>query len=115
MLVVMMLAVLVFCGWFLRYVMAESRDREQRYAARISHLEDVIRHELFTVVKTNAETMAKVLKAADSLVTASQQVTRTLERFAAILDVRPCMLPPDVQNRLRDEARKRSVDKEGNS
>ena len=99
-LVVLILATFVCFGWVIRKLMAESSEREQRLAARVTHLEEMIRTELMAALRTNSEVMGKVLMAADSIVRAADNMSRTLERFTSILDVRPCLLPSVEQRKL---------------
>ena len=102
-LVVLILATFACFGWVIRKLMAESSDREQRLAARVTHLEEMIRTELMAALRQNSEVMGKVLSAADSIVRAADNMSRTLERFTSILDVRPCLLPSVEQRKLMKE------------
>ena len=102
-LVVLILATFACFGWVIRKLMAESSDREQRLAARVTHLEEMIRTELMAALRQNSEVMGRVLSAADSIVRAADNMSKTLERFTSILDVRPCLLPSVEQRKLMKE------------
>lgn len=114
-LVMVLVAILTFGGWLLRHIMTEAREREQRLATRINQLEDVIRGELFSVLRQNSEIMGKVLAAADGIIRAAHEMTETMQRFTSILDVRPCLLPIAEQTRLELIAQKKAARKEGGS
>lgn len=98
-LVIVMLAMIGFGGWLLRHIMTEAREREQRLAARINQLEDVIRGELFSVLRENSEIMGKVLAAADGIIRAATEMTETLRRFTAVMEIRPCLAAIAEQSR----------------
>lgn len=102
-LVVVMLAVCSAFWLVMNKNMNEAKTREDRLAARVTQLEDVIRTELLGALKMNSETMGKVLQASDSIVRAADRMTQTLEKFTSILDVRPCLLPVAEQRRLLKE------------
>lgn len=99
-LVVIILSTFVCFGWVIRRLMAEASTREDRLAARVTHLEEMIRTELMAALRQNSEVMGKVLSAADAIVRAADRMTQTLDRFTSILDVRPCLLPSAEQRRL---------------
>ena len=90
-------------GWIIKRIMHEASAREERLAARVTHLEEMIRTELMAALRQNSEVMGKVLSAADSIVRAADNMSRTLERFTSILDVRPCLLPSVEQRMLMKE------------
>ena len=80
--------------------LAEAKDREVRLAGRVTSLEDLVRNELMSLVRSNSETMGKVLAAADSICRAADRMTSTLDRFTSVLDVRPCLLTMAEQLRV---------------
>ena len=73
--------------------MRESSEREVRLSSRVTHLEEMIRTELMVALRQNSEVMGKMLSASDAIIRAADSMTRALERFTQILDVRPCLLP----------------------
>ena len=98
-------------GWMLKIVMQrhltieertlnDAREREVRLSARVTTLEDLVRTELLSLIRCNSETMGKVLGAADSICRASERMVQTLDRFTAVLDVRPCLLSTATQLRI---------------
>lgn len=91
-LVVMVLAMSGCFGWIIRRIMADATQREDRLSARVTHLEDVIRGELFQVLRANSEAMGKMLAASESVVRAADRMTDALERFTHILQAQPCPL-----------------------
>lgn len=98
-------------GWMLKVIMQrhlsveertlqDAREREVRLALRVTALEDLVRTELLALIRVNSETMGKVLSAADSICRASERMVQTLDRFTAVLDVRPCLLSTAEQLRV---------------
>jgi hypothetical protein len=100
-----MVIVALFSGftYILRWIMDGAQKREERLAARVTHLEDVIRTELFTALKANSEVMGKVLSATEAIIRAAERMTHALDKFTNILDVRPCLLPAAEQRKLLRE------------
>lgn len=101
-------------GWMVKILMqrhlsveertlTEARDREMRLATRVTSLEDTVRGELMVLIRTNSETMGKVLSAADSICQASNRMILTLERFSAMLEFRPCLLTLAEQHQRRNQ------------
>jgi hypothetical protein len=79
--------------------LAESKAREDRMASRMDTQENMIRElqrqqneTLFTVIRDCTGVMGKMLAAADSIVSASVQMSTALTRFTTILEMRPCLL-----------------------
>jgi hypothetical protein len=103
MLVVMTITIISALVWIMKKFMNDSKEREDRLAARVTHLEEVIRGELFSVLRQNSEIMGQVLQASNSIVIAADRMTSTMERFTHILDVRPCLLPTSEQRRFIKE------------
>jgi hypothetical protein len=99
-LVVIVLATFTTFGIVIHRIMKESTVREDRLSSRVAHLEDVIRTELLLALKSNSESMGRMLTACESICRAADQMTNTLERFTSILDVRPCLLPVAEQRRI---------------
>lgn len=102
-----------FCsvGWMMNVIMqrhlaveertlADAKEREVRLSGRVTTLEDLVRTELLALIRANSETMGKVLGAADSICRASERMVQTLDRFTAVLDVRPCLLSTAAQLRI---------------
>ncbi len=89
-------------GWMMKLVMMrhleierrtmdEARGREERLAARVSHLEDLIQTELMGMIRQNSETMGRVLAAADSMIRASESLVVSFNRFAVAVEICPVM------------------------
>jgi Trp operon repressor len=89
-----------FFGWVFKRLLTESSEREIRLATRVTHLEELIRTELMVALRQNSEVMGKMLAASDAIIRAADSMTRALERFTSILDVRPCLLPNVEQRKL---------------
>jgi hypothetical protein len=73
-------------------MLADAQTREVGLSDRVSRLEDMIRTELLGIIKTNSETIGKVLSAADSICQAADRMTQTLEKFSVAMESRPCLL-----------------------
>jgi hypothetical protein len=99
-LVVVCIAIVGAFVWTMRKMMSDAKEREDRLSARVTHLEEVIRVELFSVLRQNSEIMGQVLQASQSICVAADRMTGTLERFTHILDVRPCLLPTSEQRKF---------------
>lgn len=108
-------------GWLMKAIMQrhlaveertlqDAREREVRLAGRVTALEDLVRTELLALIRNNSETMGKVLAAADSICRASERMVQTLDRFTAVLDVRPCLLSTAAQLRIIKEERVDGID-----
>lgn len=102
-LVIVMLSGLGFFGWLMKVVMSrhlateeriltEAKVREERLAARVTALEDLVNVKLFEVVGKTNETMGRMLSASDSLVRAAEGMCNSMTRFSTILESRPCLM-----------------------
>jgi hypothetical protein len=108
-------------GWMLKVIMQrhltveertlnDAKEREVRLSGRVTTLEDLVRTELLNLIRANSETMGKVLGAADSICRASERMVQTLDRFTAVLDVRPCLLSTAAQLRIIEKKKADSRD-----
>ena len=99
-LAVMMLAIIFFFVWVMKKVLEDAKSREERLAARVTHLEDVIRTELFDVLRRNGEVMALMTESSTSISRVCDRIMGTLDRFTMVLENRPCMAM-DAAERLK--------------
>jgi hypothetical protein len=106
-LVVIVVAVFAFTGWFLRMERSDARQREDRLANRITELETFIRTELVTELRRSSDVMAQVIVALAEVNKTSESVVSTLGQFTSILNHRPCMLPFDEQLAVRNAVKER--------
>jgi Na+/phosphate symporter len=101
--VVLVLAILMACGFILRAILNDGREREKHLNTRVSELDTFIRTEFMVAMRANSEVMGRMMESAEAMCAAARQMTATLERFVSILDVRPCLLPSAEQRKLLKE------------
>ena len=98
-------------GWMIKVIMQrhlsveerilnDAREREKRLADRVTLLEDLVRTELISLIRSNSEMSGKMLSAMETIIRASERMIDTLTKFTSILDVRPCLLSTAEQLRL---------------
>ena len=73
-------------------ILNDSREREKRLADRVTLLEDLVRTELISLIRSNSEMSGKMISAMETIIRASDRMIETLTKFTAVLDVRPCLL-----------------------
>jgi hypothetical protein len=91
-LVVVILAILISFGYVLKRILDAGENRETRMSERITALESEIRQELFTQIKTNSDTMNRMIVAADRISIAADKMLEWSSRLDRDLAVRPCLM-----------------------
>jgi hypothetical protein len=86
-LVVLVISGFAFFGYMFRQFSTQSAVREERLAARVTHLEDLIRERLFGTIESNGALISKMVDATVEIVA----VCREMRTALAALDSRPCM------------------------
>ena len=115
-LVVLTVSAFTFFGYMFRQYSNQSQEREIRLAARVTHLEDMIRDKLFMTVDAMGRVMTQMLEQSEKLVTACDRIVETMHSFDMVLQNRPCMAMDaaaraQLVERLANHA-KASLDKE---
>lgn len=90
-LVVLVIGGFGFFGYMFRHFAEQARDREERLAARVTHLEDLIRDKLFHTLDQTSTFVAQMVQATHLITAACEEITETLSRFETTLQNRPCM------------------------
>ena len=90
-LVVLIIGGFGFFGYMFRHYANQAQERETRLAGRVTHLEDLIREKLFSVIDNNSKIMAQMMEHGIRMMTACERIEATIDKFSIVLDNRPCM------------------------
>jgi hypothetical protein len=90
-LVVLVLSGFSFFAYMFRQYSSAAQERETRLSARVTHLEDMIREKLFSLIEDNGKLIAQMIEQSTRLVEVCDTLMESMHTFDSVLNNRPCM------------------------